>query len=184
MNSHPENLAAWLDDELPRAEASAITAHVERCAECRARAASYAEVTRALIDLPPAPRRRRSTLVWLAAAAAAVLLAVALWDRPVAPRQAQPPVITQARAPQPRIAAPPPTPAAIAKPEPVRTRRPIAPRRRPAPIAQPAFDGPVIRVALPADALFAPGAVPRGAEIYADLTLAADGSLRELRLLP
>ena len=45
-------------------------------------------------------------------------------------------------------------------------------------------DGPVVRVVIPAEALFAPGAVPAGAQIYADLVLAADGSARELRLLP
>lgn len=180
MNSHPDNLAAWLDDELDQAQANAVTAHVEHCAECRARAAAYAEVTRALLDLRPAPRRR-SLRLWFgaAAAAAAALLVVALW-----PRQAQPPVVAQDPAPEPRIAEPSPRPVA-ARPEPARPHR-ITPasRRRLAPTSRPSFDGPVIRVALPADALFAPGAVPRGAAIYADLTLAADGSLRQLRLLP
>ena len=180
MNSHPENLAAWLDDELPQSEASAITGHVEHCAECRARAASYAEVTAALLDLRPSPRRRLLPLAGLAAAVAAIILAVALWERPVPLRPAPSPVVAESRAPERRIARPAPPPA-VAKPA---TRRTVAPRRRPAPAFRQAYDGPVIRVALPADDLFAPGAVPRGAEIYADVTLAADGSLRELRLLP
>jgi hypothetical protein len=43
---------------------------------------------------------------------------------------------------------------------------------------------PVIRIAIPADEMFPPGAVPEGIRFAADLTIAADGSAGRLRLRP
>jgi hypothetical protein len=44
--------------------------------------------------------------------------------------------------------------------------------------------GPAIRIAIPADEIFPPGAVPEGVAYIANLSLAADGSVQGLRLQP
>jgi hypothetical protein len=43
---------------------------------------------------------------------------------------------------------------------------------------------PMIQIAIPADEMFPPGAVPEGIHFTADLTIAADGSAERLRLSP
>jgi hypothetical protein len=43
---------------------------------------------------------------------------------------------------------------------------------------------PAIRIAIPAEAMFPPGAVPEGVNFTADFSIAADGSAAPLRLLP
>jgi hypothetical protein len=43
---------------------------------------------------------------------------------------------------------------------------------------------PAIQIAIPADAMFAPGAVPQGVSFTAELSIAADGSAQQLRLRP
>ncbi len=182
MTEHPRNLAAWLDDELGADESSAVTRHVELCGECQARARSYGQVSGMLSELElerKTSRRWRAAVVWAGAIAAAVLLAVALW-----PSKSAGPLVARDE---------PVTPKTTVHVEsidvvPTRTTVKRVHRRKQvvqAPV-QPAMytDGPVVRVAIPAEALFAPGAMPAGAEIYADLVLAADGSARELRLLP
>jgi hypothetical protein len=45
-------------------------------------------------------------------------------------------------------------------------------------------DEPMIRIAIPADEMFPPGAVPEGIHFVADLTIAADGSAERLLLRP
>jgi hypothetical protein len=45
-------------------------------------------------------------------------------------------------------------------------------------------DEPMIQIAIPADEMFPPGAVPEGMHFVADLTIAADGSAERLRLRP
>jgi hypothetical protein len=45
-------------------------------------------------------------------------------------------------------------------------------------------DGPMIQIAIPADEMFPPGAVPEGIHFVADLTIAADGSAERLSLRP
>lgn len=43
---------------------------------------------------------------------------------------------------------------------------------------------PAIRIAIPADEVFPPGAVPEGFSFAADISIAADGSAQQLRLRP
>jgi len=45
-------------------------------------------------------------------------------------------------------------------------------------------DEPVIQIAIPAEEMFPPGAVPEGMHFVADVTIAADGSAERLRLRP
>jgi anti-sigma factor RsiW len=46
------DLSAWIDGELPAARASAVAAHVEGCAECRAHGDALRGVDRALGAIP------------------------------------------------------------------------------------------------------------------------------------
>jgi hypothetical protein len=43
---------------------------------------------------------------------------------------------------------------------------------------------PALEIAIPAEAMFPPGAVPEGVSFTADLTIGADGSAQRVRLLP
>jgi len=43
---------------------------------------------------------------------------------------------------------------------------------------------PVIQIAIPADEMFPPGAVPQGMHFIADVTISPDGSAERLRLRP
>jgi anti-sigma factor RsiW len=53
MTEHPgERLSAYLDDELPAAEASAVEDHLRGCEECRRRLETLAAVDRVARDLP------------------------------------------------------------------------------------------------------------------------------------
>jgi len=45
-------------------------------------------------------------------------------------------------------------------------------------------DEPAIQIAIPADAVFPPGAVPEGVNFIADINIAADGAVQQLRLRP
>jgi hypothetical protein len=62
----------------------------------------------------------------------------------------------------------------------VHRRHPIASRKTPK--ATWVAAGPAIEIAIPAEAMFPPGAVPEGTTFIADLRMAADGSLQGLRL--
>ena len=43
---------------------------------------------------------------------------------------------------------------------------------------------PAVEIAIPADAIFPPGAVPAGVSFTADVTMASDGSAEQIRLRP
>jgi len=172
-------LVAWMDGELPENEAAVIEQHVRACSECRDRVVRYEEVSHQFASYyeAAAAMRTRKLPRWVpvvgAAAAAAVLLLALL------PRSMKPvPAVRQvAVAPPPvavRTAATPLKPAA---------NHHVAAHRR-APRANWAMAQPAIQIAIPAEAMFPPGAVPEGVHYIANLSLAADGSVQGLRLQP
>ncbi|MBV9770151.1 MAG: zf-HC2 domain-containing protein [Bryobacterales bacterium] len=162
-------LIAWLDRELVDENAIQVEGHVAHCAECRKAVAVYEEVSSAFLAcceeaMARAPRNPR---YWGpavgAVAAAAVIVVVIFFNRPRIEKLS---------------AGLPPTPHAPAiafeklgpaAPVPLaRTKR----RHIPAP----AHNDPqwvpgeqTIQVAIPADALFPPGAVPEGFSFIADV---------------
>ena len=177
MTKHPENLVAWLDDELTADQAEVVTRHVEGCAECRAKARSYAAVGEGLMELRARPERVswRRWSVAAAGIAAAVLVAVGMWVRPSGSVVALPVVVAPPRAQEMqmffRASAPP-----------VAVVRVRAVRKKAAPV-------PVVRevrvpVSLSMDEYLPPGAIPAGYSIRAEMVLAEDGTARELRLMP
>ena len=191
-------LIAWMDKELPADDAASVGRHLETCSECRSHINAYKKVSAELdayCDEVIVPDARRGTPVWIpavsAVGAAAALVALFL----LLPRtRVEPPAFHPAR--EAEEASSPVT--AKAFPAAIRTiqrdhRRPaITPaqiQNSDAPLKQTQnsylpLDEPVIQIAIPADEMFPPGAVPEGMHFAADLAIAADGSADGLRLRP
>jgi hypothetical protein len=162
MCEYSGKLIAWLDHELPAEEATHVELHVGQCTECRQVMRECEEVSAAFLTCYEAaialPARRKISLWAMSGiAAAAVLVAILL----VQPRTESVALVPQS-----------PRPPAFAL-EVVEQPRPIVavrPRHRRAPIqSQWIAVEPSIEVALPADALFPPGAVPQGFSFIADV---------------
>jgi hypothetical protein len=164
MCEYSGRLIAWLDHELPDEEATNVEWHVGQCAECRKAVSAYEEVTRAFLgcfEAAKPARPNRHPWYW-AAAAAAILLAIAF----VPLRVERLPVQPRATLHAPAMAFAPPM-AYERPPAPIVT---VHARRAPAPIRRPWIPNePMVEVALPADALFPPGAVPEGFSFIADV---------------
>jgi len=192
-------LIAWLDHELPAEEAADVERHLVICAECRSGVEAYKRVSGefdAYCDAAMASNARRGALRWAAVASAAGAVAALVALFMAIPRtRVEPP---ESHAQQATVAT---SPAIVAAevPDSVRpTIRRVQRRQAMAPVqiqdanAPPAQnqnaylppDGPMIRIAIPADEMFPPGAVPEGMHFVADLTIAADGSAEGLRLRP
>ncbi len=193
-------LIAWLDNELPAEEAAEVERHVAACSECRSDAGTYKRLSGeidAYCDAAIASGGTRETFRWapVATAAAAVAVLFLLMPR----THVEPAVFT---APE-RVASASPAALAPAVPGalssmPRTHRRQTAasttPRNANAALAINQNDGsqnvgslpdqPMIQIAIPADEMFPPGAVPEGMHFVADLTIAPDGSAERLRLRP
>jgi anti-sigma factor RsiW len=192
------NLTAWLDHELPQQEAAVVERHLEGCSECRERVGAYERVRievdafcNAVSSSNARPRVRRWAPVVAAAGAVAALVVLFL----ALPRKhAEPPPF---HSPQVAVEASrtalATTVAAPAKSiQRVDRRRAVAVMQshdeNPAPPQNQNIyfpqDEPVIHIAIPAEEMFPPGAVPEGMHFAADLTIGADGSAERLRLRP
>lgn len=175
-------LIAWLDEELPQEEAAEVARHVEGCAECRSEREAYERVSRNFDvyceAVMIAKTRHGMPRRVPALAGAVVVVAVLFLSFPRARMEPRP-------APSPVTAAIPikvldatPTPSK-------KVRRPHPPvgrvqeqidRWRPAESA--------VQIAIPAEAMFPPGAMPEGMNIIAEVSIGADGSVERLRLRP
>ncbi len=164
MCEYSGRLVAWMDHELADEEATNVAWHVGRCAECRQAVSQYEEVSGAYLacyEATIAVQPRRNVLAWSlgGVAAAAVVLAVILFAQP--------------RAEYLSVYVPPPlrAPAIAFEITPVRTAAaPLRPRPARAPVHSSWITvEPTVMVALPADALFPPGAVPQGFSFIADV---------------
>ena len=193
MCEFSEKLVAWLDRELPSEEASALERHLHSCSECSGLIAAYEEVSTALSDycycvMAPARRTGQRVMAGTGAVAAGLLL-LSLFPR-----------VAQGPAPLP----PPPgiIPPAIAfEQAPVQGRN--VPQKRTGksaggavfqPVARGAVERagvqnavrpfPEIEIAIPAEAIFPPGAAPEGVQFVAAISIGADGSAQSIRLRP
>jgi Putative zinc-finger len=176
-------LVAWLDHELAEEEASRLGQHLENCAECREQVAVFGEVSGQLTAYYDAVLRGSSgqRRGWLALAGGVIAAAIAL-------------ILLMPRITTNPVPLPLPPPAAAHAPAiawqttPV-VRTPLVHRPRTTqPVEtqnarwQPAATE--IQIAIPAEAVFPPGALPQGFEFIADFSVAADGSPHGLRIIP
>ena len=176
-------LVAWMDGELAEPEAAAVEQHVHACAECRTRVSAYENVSRdfstyydATTRTTPATAPHRRLPRWVPIAAAAAVVAIALLA--LIPRSAK-----QVPAP-PQVAIARPPVAVVPAIKPIApVRRAHATAHRKAPTVNWAIAEPAIQIAIPADSMFPPGAVPEGVNFVANLSL-ADGSVQAIRLQP
>ncbi len=178
-----ERLVAWMDGELADNKALDVERHVRDCSECRRRVEAYEEVSRLVVTYCDAvtttgAKPRRKLRRWAPVLSGAVAAAVLLFMFRPAPVKQIPVAVPMAEG----------APAAF-MPEiavtPVKVKNV---HRRPG-IASPKsskadwiFDQPAIRIAIPAEAMFPPGAVPEGITFIANLRMASDGSVQGLRL--
>lgn len=193
-------LTAWLDRELPADDAARVERHLELCAECRSRVGAYRQVTdafkqyseaycdAAMASSPGHRRRSRVLTIWEAAALTAAAIAALF--------------LLAARAHfQPLPAA---SPSSLATSVASHSNqagdgrqnqngKPInvsAQQTRQASASPQTYDAtgfppePALQIAIPADALLPPGAVPEGVSFAADVTIAPDGSAQQIRLRP
>jgi Putative zinc-finger len=188
-------LIAWFDRELPAGEAADVERHVRVCAECRSQLGAYERVSAALeayCDAAMASKLRRRPPRWRlevsgAAAVAGVLLLALLHARLQSPR-IPPPAAPASQLLFLETERPPAVPAKSAlRIEKVPRQQLVSAAPREDAMRQKVTwlsAEPAIQIAIPAEAMFPPGAVPEGVSFTADLTIAADGSAQRLRLGP
>ncbi len=178
-------LVAWLDGELPANEAAEVAQHVGRCEECRGRVVAYKQVTEtftaycdAVMQSKTQPRVPRWVPVLATAIVAAGVLLLVFPRMRITP----PPVLTPAIAVAYVPAALPAATAPDTAPRKTVHKRHVAARtvQKEAVKWQPTESA--VQIAIPADAMFAPGAVPKGMNFIAELSIAPDGSVKQVRL--
>lgn len=174
-----EKLIAWMDRELPQEEAANMERHVERCKECRTQLAAYEAVSKNfdVYYVAVAAAKTRRTVPRWAPALAGVAVAMALVFLAFPRRRVPPPPVF--------------TPVAAVDSLPV-----SAPERAPRKAIQKRHASPgvkkqsakwqatetAVQIAIPAEAMFAPGAMPEGMSFIAELSIAPDGSVQQVRL--
>ena len=203
-------LIAWVDRELPESEAWDVEQHIAACVECRHRLAVYQQASSAFdayCETTFAGETRPKLPRWTIAAcgAGAVAAAVAVAVLLMLPRER----VTQVQARVTPAAAMPhapaqmfdatridaaPTPASQITREhrryvaaPTRTQHgtaAVASQISPGPGVSPFPAEPALEIAISADAMFPPGALPAGMSFTAELTIAADGTAQRLGLRP
>jgi len=179
-------LIAWLDLELPTAEANEVERHIEQCRECQRRVATYGHVSEtfdAYCDAVMVAKELRRVSRWVpvlasSLVAASIMLLVLLRGR-VEPAPVLAPTVATASAPVPA-----PSFAAVPSPrKPTMRRHHMAQASR---VEERFTQGQpmdtAIQIVIPAEAMFPPGAMPAGVNFIADLRIAPDGSVQQVRL--
>ena len=197
MCDYSRKLIAWIDRELPESDAAELERHVAVCAECRERLVSFEWASRAFnayCEATFAAATRRRLPPWLPAAgvAAGIAAAAAIAAVLMLPRQR----VTLVPPDVPPAAEAPHTPVKQAERQdasvtPVRSHNNQRASATEASARASQVRGissfpaePPIQIAIPADAMFPPGAVPPGMSFTAELTISADGSAERLGLRP
>jgi Putative zinc-finger len=179
-------LIAWLDQELGIDEMAQVQRHIQDCVECRSQLDAYQTVSRkfdAYLDAVVASKTQRQIPRWVpvlsfaAAAAFAAVVFLVLHNTRVEPL-----------VPLPSLKTAPSAVVLEALPAPTRVRT-VRPRHVPSLTQNQIATNwtptePAIQIAIPAESMFPPGAVPEGVNFAADLSIAADGSAQQIRLRP
>jgi hypothetical protein len=186
-------LVAWLDQELEIVEMAQMQRHIQDCVECRSQLDVCQAVSRkfdAYLDAVVAskPQHRVPHAVFVLSVAATAALAVAIFlaiqhkhiESPLGP---VPTIGIASSTVVVHEAAPVPVPTRA-----VRRRHVEHPAQNSLAQNQIATNWtppePAIQIAIPAESMFPPGAVPEGVNFTADLKIAADGSAQQIRLRP
>lgn len=184
MCEYRAKLIAWLDCELDSEEAADVEAHVQACKECRSQVAVYEQVSRAFdayCDATLAAKTPHRLPRWVPALSGVVVAAAVLLL-----------AFPRTRVESPRVHAPIPAPIAAAisvdvAPEPASGKKILKRRARklvPDKTLKWLPSDAAVQIAIPAEAMFPPGAVPEGMNLIAELSIAPDGSVERLRLRP
>src|SRR5712664_455454 len=175
-------LIAWLDRELSSDEAAGVERHIEGCKECRSRLAAYERVSNTFdvyCDAVVAAKTRRRVPRLVPVLASGVVAAVVMFLAFPRTRIEPPPVlIPTITAVSVALAAPPELEPAPRKT--IHRGRPVAPVQERAVKWQPTETA--VQIAIPAEAMFPPGAMPKGLNFIAELSIAPDGSVKQVRL--
>jgi hypothetical protein len=180
-------LIPWLDRELLPDEAAGVDRHVKGCQECRDRLATYKQVSETIViycDAVVAAKMPRGSWRGVPVLASAVVAAVVMFLI-VPRRRVEPPLVLTPTAAVTSGSAisvplPAPHPAEPAPPKMIHKRHTVPPVRERAVKWQPSETA--VQIALPADAMFPPGAMPQGMNFIAELSIAPDGSVQQVRL--
>ena len=195
MCDFPGRLVAWLDGEMPEGEAAEVRRHVQSCVECRSRVDAYERVSKAVnsyCDEAVTTKVHRGAVRWELVLSAAAVVGIALLMAFPRARVEQT-LAQQTLGQQAAAAAPALHDAAVGSAARVFETAPASGkkihRRRaavPARIQNTNWVAaePGIQIAIPADAMFPPGAVPEGINFVAEVSIAPDGSAQGLRLQP
>lgn len=179
-------LIAFLDRELPSEEVASVERHIEGCEECRNRLAGYELVNEsfdAYCNAVMAAKTRRPIPHWVpvlaSAAVAAVVLFLAFPEKRLEPPPVRTPTITAVSAPDPMpvLASPALEPARRKK---MHRWQAVPAAEKPAVKWRPTETA--VQIAIPAEAMFPPGAMPKGLNFVAELSIAPDGSVKQVRL--
>jgi hypothetical protein len=194
MCESASKLVAWLDQELSEDEAAVVRRNIETCKECRSKLEAYRQVSGAFdaywqSKMETRSRQWRSRLLpslAIGTAAAAVLLfAYLLRPLELPPfRSAPPGASLNGMAPATDFTTTQQSNPAAATPlaAKVHARRNIRPHLRRD--SSPPATAPGIQIAIPADAMFPPGAMPTDVAFTAEFSVAPDGSVQRMRIQP
>jgi len=177
-----EKLIAWLDHELSSDEAADVDRHIKECSECRRRLETYKKVSEtfdiycdAVVAAKTRPRVSRWVPVLASAVVAAVVMFLVLPQRRVEPPPVLTPTVAAASVPVPAPRAEEPAPR-----NPIRRRQKVPTVEKRAIKWQPTEAA--VQIAIPAETMFPPGAMPKGMNFIAELSIAPDGSVQQVRL--
>jgi len=175
-------LIAWLDRELSPDEADHVSRHIKLCQECRGELATYKQVSETFdvyCDAVVAAKTRRPVSRCVPLLASAVVAAVVIFL--VFPRRrAEPPPILAPTVVATSMPASMPHTSELHAQKTIRRRHAVSPVRDQARKWQPTETA--VQIAIPAEAMFPPGAMPKGMNFIAELSIAPDGSVQQIRL--
>jgi anti-sigma factor RsiW len=185
MCEYRGKLIAWLDCELSGEEAAEVETHVQACQECRNQVAVYGDVSRrfdAYCDATLEAKMPHRMPRWVPALSGVVVAAAVMLLAFPRARLESPPI-------QPPVHAPMATAVSVGDiaPQPAGGKKIL--KRRASKIGPDKTSnwlpsGAAVEIAIPAEAMFPPGAVPEGMNLIAELSIAPDGSVERLRLRP
>lgn len=175
-------LIAWLDRELSPDEAADVDRHIRGCQECRGRLETYKKVSETFVvycDAVVAGKTRHRVSRWVPVLASAVVAAVVMFL--VFPqRRIEPPPVLAPMLAATSVPVPAPRAAEAAPRKTIRRRHAVPPVQKRAMKWQPTETA--VQIAIPAEAMFPPGAMPKGMNFIAELSIAPDGSVQQVRL--